>query len=121
HRTLFYHTAHARSRRTHHHLPPHLRPLLARVAPPLCPASGPEHPRRVFIAHAARSLHLAHGSSLGVHPPRDRARAGERFVGLPLSPRRSFLRRPDGPGGYVLDVLVLVRGVPVAAGRFTEG
>ena len=41
-------------------------------------------------------------------------RAGERLAGLPLPPRRRLLRRPHRPGGHVLDVLVLVRRVPVA-------
>src|SRR5215467_10311684 len=47
---------------------------------------------------------------------RDRARAGERLAGVSLSPRERILRRADGGGRHLLDVLLLVRRVPLPHG-----
>ena len=67
------------------------------------------------------TLRVADRSALDRHAARDRAGAGERLTGLSLSSRRKFLRRPHRSGRHVLDVLFLVRRVPVPHGRSPQG
>ena len=52
---------------------------------------------------------------------RHRAAAGERLTRLSLQSRGGLLGRPRRSGGYLLDVLLLVRRVPLPHGRSPKG
>src|SRR4030095_3563943 len=72
-------------------------------------------------ADAARPLRVPHRPAVALDATRDRERAGERFAGVSLSCRRRILRRAHGGGRHLLDVLLLVRRVPLPHGRSAEG
>src|SRR5207245_4793673 len=70
---------------------------------------------------AVPPLRVPHRPAVALDTARDRGRAGELLAGLSLSPRRRILRRTHGGGRYVLDVLLLVRRVPLSHGRSAQG
>jgi len=77
--------------------------------------------RRRGAADAARPLRLSHRSAVDVNIACDRERAGQRLTGVSLPGRRRILRWAHGAGRNLLDVLLLVRRVPLPHGRPAEG
>src|SRR4030095_11445645 len=103
-----------------HHLPRYLRALLGPGTPRLRPAPGRGHVRRRGAAHAHGAFRVANRPALDRYPAWHRAASGKRLIGLSLSSRGALLRWSHRSGGYVLDVLLLVRRVPIPNGRCPE-
>src|SRR5262245_39140525 len=108
-------------RRKGHHLPRRPRAILGPGTRRVHPAPRSDDVRRFGAADAAGPLHLADRPPLDHNASRDRAGARERLIDLSLPPRGWILRRLDRSGGHVLDVLLLVRRMPVAHGRSPQG
>src|SRR2546428_713478 len=98
-----------------------LHPLLGPDAAHVHPARRRHHARCRGAADAARPLRVPHRPAVALDPARDRGRAGERLAGLSLSPCGRILRRAHGGGRHVLDVLLLVRRVPLPDGGPAQG
>src|SRR5438067_7559311 len=111
----------ALARGSGHDLRRRLHSLLGSDAARVHAARRRHHARRRGAADAARPLRLPHRPALDLDAARDRARPGERLAGLSLSPRRRILRRSHRERRYLLDVLLLVRRVPLPHGGSAAG